>query len=530
MRRHLSNSCRLPSLLLWAGMLTVSACDDDGSAIEDEPDTGVDAAPDGAHATSDAGNAPPIGSADAATGIGLDARVDAAAGETGGGDGGPGCTHPLQCQPGYPVVPFPAENSFDEKKAMLGKILFWEEQIGELDTMACGTCHRAEAGGSDPRSATPAAHRSGPDGKLDSQPGKESDDIRGSLGTPVCTSDGAIVDPTVQVTGRKAPTYIDAMFALEVFWDGRAGYCKNGEAGGGCFYDPDLPPGAPPRIIGQLDVTAKRLVGGALEAQASGPPVNPVEMACESQTWGDIASKLRTVRPLAKASNIPTEMQAFIDAHGASYPAMFADVYGASNKLQPERDPDDSINTRRIVYAIATHERRLTSHETPWDRWNKGDPYAMSERQVRGFELFMGKGRCGVCHAPPLFTDLAFHYLGFHKPVTDEGRRAITHAQSDYGRVKTPTVRNVGLREPGGLLRSGEGAGHDLQSMMGLYNEGGLRSDPSVLRFLDPSLEVLGLERDEIDAMIDFMANGLSDPRVGAALPPFDHPRLGSEP
>ena len=56
-----------------------------------------------------------------------------------------------------PVSP---ENPVTEEKRVLGKILFWEEQLSSDDTVACGTCHIPAAGGSDPRLA---AHP-GPDG------------------------------------------------------------------------------------------------------------------------------------------------------------------------------------------------------------------------------------------------------------------------------------------------------------------------------------------------------------------------------
>ena len=59
-----------------------------------------------------------------------------------------------------PPVPFPAENPPTEEKRILGKILFWDEQLSSDDTVACGTCHQAGAGGSDPRLGT----HPGPDG------------------------------------------------------------------------------------------------------------------------------------------------------------------------------------------------------------------------------------------------------------------------------------------------------------------------------------------------------------------------------
>ena len=70
-----------------------------------------------------------------------------------------------------PPVPVPAENPVTEAKRVLGKILFWDEQLSSNDTVACGTCHRPAVGGVDPRIGT--------------HPGTDAgtiDDVRGSPG------------------------------------------------------------------------------------------------------------------------------------------------------------------------------------------------------------------------------------------------------------------------------------------------------------------------------------------------------------
>ena len=38
-----------------------------------------------------------------------------------------------------PPVPYPASNPASEEKRMLGKILFWEEQLSSNNKVACGT-------------------------------------------------------------------------------------------------------------------------------------------------------------------------------------------------------------------------------------------------------------------------------------------------------------------------------------------------------------------------------------------------------
>ena len=401
------------------------------------------------------------------------------------------------------VVTYPSENPYSWEKAILGKILFWEEQLSSDDTVACGTCHRSAAGGSDPRAGTDVTFPSAIGG------------IHGAMGIRACTIDagGEVVyqsaaDP-VQVTKRKPPTYLDAMFAADLFWDGRALTQ---------FTDPDT---------GEVAIAA----GGGLESQSVGPPLNATEMACAERTWPDVHAKLAAARPLVKARDIPPDMLYALCAH-PSYPELFAAAFG-----------DPAITTKRIAFAIATHERTLVSNQTPYDRFQDGDDNALTAQQQTGMALFAGKGKCQRCHAPPLFASGQFVNLGLidydnpggdvgaDAPHVDLGREELTGMETDRGKFRTPTVRNAGLREAQGVLHDGIGDGSSLDELMAAYNVPPKRDAHTDPR-MDPAIEgnLLGLTGEEIAAILDFMRAGLTDPRVAAEEYPFDRPRLGSEP
>ncbi|MBX3181445.1 MAG: hypothetical protein KIT72_13780 [Polyangiaceae bacterium] len=433
-------------------------------------------------------------------GVGATGGVAGAAGS--GGSGGSGAAPGF---PTYPAVQYPTENPRTLEKELLGKVLFWEEQLSSDDTVACGTCHQGRAGGADPRSFQDGAIHPGPDGVLHT-----ADDRRGGQGIRRCVQAGPVItyqnDPVFgsapQVTRRKPASYLDAMFSRDLFWDGRAR---------GQFVDPDN---------GQVAIAS----GGALESQVLGPLLAREEMACDNRTLSAVHTKLAASQPLALARDIPASMKAFIASY-PTYPEMFQAAFGT-----PE------INTRRIAFAIASHERTLTSNRTPWDRWNAGEANALTPRQVRGFQLFMVEGRCALCHQPPLFTDSGFpgialegdfHQLGFVAvdPAFDRGREEVTGEAHQRGAVKTPSLRNVGLREAGGLLHTGAGHGADLMAVMLAY-----QAPPNLTDNVDPLVTPLALTTEEIEAIIDFMRAGLTDPRAQAELPPFDRPKLGSEP
>ena len=408
----------------------------------------------------------------------------------------------------YPPTPTPAENPASDDKALLGKFLFWEEQMSADDTVACGTCHRPAAGGSDPRSSESQAFLAG----LDQVMGT-GDDIHGSPGIVRCEGSGTKTGAKVQVTGRKAPTYLDAGFDRQLFWDGRAECAKQDCPSGSAFEDPDHPGTFP---IAEM---------GALESQAVGPPLSDVEMACVGTTWPMIHTKLARVTPLALARQLPAAMQQFRERHG-TYPRMFEAAF-ADQQTSGRRD---EINTRRIAFAIATHERRLRSDQTPWDRWNAGDTSALTPVQVWGFDLFTHKAACGSCHKTPLFSDGAFHYTGFYPPAWDEGRGVFSKKTWERGAMRTATLRNVGLREPGGLLHTGAGAGSSLNDIVAVYNDGGRPDVPEVLAVpISPSVEKRNLSADEVLAIVEFMRFGLTDPRVQREEPPFDRPKLSTE-
>ena len=397
------------------------------------------------------------------------------------------------------TVRYPTENPYSWDKAILGKILFWDEQLSSDDTMACGSCHRPGAGGSDPRIASADAPR------FPSAIGG----LHGAAGVRACTIDqnGHVVysSDRVQVTKRKPPSYLDAMFGANLFWDGRAT---------SQFLDPDS---------GEAAIAA----GGGLESQSVGPPLASVEMACADRHWSDIHAKLQGVRPLALARDLPPDVL-FALCRNPTYPALFTAAFGS-----PE------ITTRRIAFAIATHERTLVSNQTPYDRYRDGDTSALTPAQVNGMNLVANKGKCHRCHAPPVFGSDQLVNLGFinytnpggdpgsDTPHVDLGREEITGQLTDRGKFRTATMRNVGLRESQGILHDGVGSGASLRTLMTDYNVPPARDANTDVRMLPGT--GLGLSPAEIADMIDFMRNALTDPRVAAETYPFDRPKLHTE-
>ena len=73
--------------------------------------------------------------------------------------------------------------------------------------------------------------------------------------------------------------------------------------------------------------------------------------------------------------------------------------------------------------------------------FGKLNPAKASESEMRGQDIFSGKGQCATCHTPPYYTDNLMHNLKverFFKEVTINGRKA-----SADGPIKTFPLRGI---------------------------------------------------------------------------------------
>lgn len=380
--------------------------------------------------------------------------------------------------------PVPIQNPITEPKRILGKILFWDEQLSSDNTVACGTCHIPAAGGVDPRLGT----HPGIDGAFETP-----DDMFGSFGVVrMDTNQQPVEDPIFgfdeQVTPRTAPSFIMAAYAPFVFWDMRADVS---------LVDP---------------VTQQLLIfsGATLEVQALDPPVSSVEMGHAGRTWVDVLAKLQASRPLALASNIPPDMANALAA-APTYAQLFQNAFGAP-----------VLTAGRVAMALATYERTLIPDQAPWDRFNLGDATAMTPLQQAGATTFFGSAsRCTQCHNSPRFTNNDHANIGLRPPEEDLGRFLITNAPMDRGRFKAPSLRNVGLRN----RLTHKGHFRTVADMIDFYRN----PDQQFADNQDPQIQFILIPAGAVSGLIAFLEEGLTDPRVANETFPFDRPRLRSE-
>ena len=383
----------------------------------------------------------------------------------------------------WPTPATPPGNAQNPRRALLGKVLFWDEQLSADRTISCGTCHFPESGGNDANGGAP---HPGNDGVFGT-----ADDIFGSPGVIRQDANGDYVhDPVFgvnrQVTGLNAPTPIGSAFFEALFWDKRA---------------------TSPFTFDNSNITVPGFsVNAALESQAVGPPVSPVEMGHDGIIWSEIENKLGRLQPLALASNIPSSIPKFIVT--SNYRKVFTLVFG------PTPIGTSVTSRERIAMAMAAYMRTLTPNQAPID----GGIQNLTQAQQNGFNLFKNQGNCAFCHAVNgLNTDPSGNFIDSNDNLLSDGQLHNIQLPNHPRLVKTPTLRNVGLRKR--FFHSGQ-FGTLRETMTNQYNNA---ATPQFLRF-NPLLNA-AQERD----VLDFMANALTDPRVAAAQFPFDRPRMRSE-
>ncbi len=64
----------------------------------------------------------------------------------------------------------------------------------------------------------------------------------------------------------------------------------------------------------------------------------------------------------------------------------------------------EGIDTFQLMNALAAYVRSLVRLNSRFDDYMRGDTAAMNAQEILGFNLFMGKARCGTCHYMPLFN------------------------------------------------------------------------------------------------------------------------------
>ncbi|MEZ4363673.1 MAG: cytochrome c peroxidase [Kofleriaceae bacterium] len=196
--------------------------------------------------------------------------------------------------------------------------------------------------------------------------------------------------------------------------------------------------------------------------------------------------------------------------------------------------PSAAITVASVQRALATFQRAtLMSGRSRVDRYEAGDATALTATERRGRLLFHTKARCVLCHSGSNYSDEAFHHI-VPVPNADLGRQAVTGLASDFGKFKTPSLRNAARRKPyfhNGDPLATSGMALTLDTVVRRYNNG----PPLNERNEDPAIIRLGMSTSDVAAVAAFVAalNGdlpldpwLSSPGTATSSPQREDVRL----
>lgn len=354
---------------------------------------------------------------------------------------------------------------------------------------------------------------------------------------------------------RRTPSVINSAFFPKLMWNGRF-FAPSGDPFNNSQGFAFPPPEGTTTFLANDPIVTHLLI-----AQAHIPPTELVEVAGFTGTAGTISPEfdqfddgLGGVVPPPDASGFRNEpiRQAVLARLNGS--AAYRQLFG---QLFPSVKAGGLIDFKMFGLAIAEFEFSLTFANAPIDRFARGDRGAMTTAQKRGAMLFFQKGKCVNCHrvagsSNQMFSDFQNRVIGvpqiaprfgvgegnmiFDGPGRDEdfGAEQVTGNSADRYKFRTSPLRNVALQPAffhnGAFTRLRDAIVHHLDVRTSARNyssvNAGVDADlrarlgpiEPVLARLDPILATpIVLTTREIDDLVNFVANGLLDPRAAAS-------------
>lgn len=195
--------------------------------------------------------------------------------------------------------------------------------------------------------------------------------------------------------------------------------------------------------------------------------------------------ELQVLSPLENELEMDMSVSGACDRLNANvdYKTQFLDVWG------------DSATPFTLTRTIAAFERTLIGGDAPFDTFMRGDSAALTDVQKRGLDLFYEVG-CDNCHSGSLFTNYQIENNGLDEQYNDNGLFRLTLLESDMGKFKVPTLRNVGITAP----YMHDGRFKTLREVLEHYNAGG-KNHPNKSTLIQP-LNLSDQQLNQIEAFL----------------------------
>ncbi|MGO4292736.1 cytochrome-c peroxidase [Chitinophaga sp. RAB17] len=173
------------------------------------------------------------------------------------------------------------------------------------------------------------------------------------------------------------------------------------------------------------------------------------------------------------------------------------------------------VTPYHLQNALASYIRSLTTLNSRFDKYVRGDHSQMSTTEIKGFNIYMGKARCGSCHfaplfngaVPPRFNRSEMEVIGVpvdknvKKIDPDKGGYLQHPAWPNLYAFRTPTLRNIALTAP----YMHNGVYSSLEEVIEFYDKGGGKGWGIVLPHQTLSEKPLKLTNEEKLQLISFL-------------------------
>ncbi|KXX71951.1 cytochrome-c peroxidase [Flammeovirga sp. SJP92] len=177
----------------------------------------------------------------------------------------------------------------------------------------------------------------------------------------------------------------------------------------------------------------------------------------------------------------------------------------------------ENTDSKSIRNSIAMYVRSLSPFNSKFDQGITSNQVELSTAVINGFNLFMGKAKCGTCHfapifngtVPPLFNHSELEVLGVPSKKEwesaevdpDKGRYEISKAPLKMFAFKTPTIRNISKTAP----YMHNGVYETLDEVLKFYNQGGGEGIGIHLENQTLPPDQLNLSEKELNDLVAFM-------------------------
>lgn len=196
---------------------------------------------------------------------------------------------------------------------------------------------------------------------------------------------------------------------------------------------------------------------------------NPNSLAHINLGWskyflwnGAYQDQLENVMLFEVKDFLETDMQLLNNS--ALYKAEFKKAYGIN-----------TITEEDVARALAQFFRTLNSYNSKYDKWLRGE-VAFTPKEMDGYDIFnTERGDCFHCHGTVLMHDNSFGNNGLDNDP-DPGLYIVTGDMNDYGKFKTPTLRNIELTAP----YMHDGRFQTLEEVIEFYSTGVQQDSPNL--------------------------------------------------